>query len=128
VWDGQELKLTFRRNFDDEMMDRWFELKEIVSSVVYYQEGDALVWAYESKEVYSTQSLYAIINFRGVQPVYIPSVWKVNVPPRIQIFLWLLSYNKLMTKDGLEKRGRKAQRMHVFVQKRKQSAIYFLNV
>jgi hypothetical protein len=105
VWDGQEVKLTFRRNFDSEMLERWFELKEIVSSVVYDQECDALVWAYESKGVYSTQSLYAVINFRGVQPVYIPSVWKINVPPRIQIFLWLLSHNKLMTKDNLLKRG-----------------------
>lgn len=85
--------------------DRWFELKEIVTSVIYDQSDDALVWVYESKGVYSSQSLYTIINFRGVQPMYIPSVWKINVPPWIQIFLCLLSHNKLMTKDNLLKRG-----------------------
>ena len=73
IWDGQEVKLTFKRNFDSKMLERWYEL-EIVSSVVYDQECDALVWAYESNGTYSAQSLYAVINFRGVQPVYIPAV------------------------------------------------------
>ena len=70
-----------------------------------YEQGDgALVWVYESKQVCSCQSLYAVINFGGVQPVFIPSVWMINVPPRIQIFLWLLPHNKLMTKDNLFRR------------------------
>ena len=71
------LKLTFRRNFSEEMMNRWFELTEIVSSVVYNNDGNALVRQYDSKWEYSTQSLYAIINFRGVVPVFTPSVWKI---------------------------------------------------
>jgi hypothetical protein len=36
--------------------------------------------------------------------VYIPAVWKLIVPPRIHFFLWLLSKNKLLTRDNLEKR------------------------
>jgi hypothetical protein len=45
-----------------------------------------------------------VINFRGVTPVYIPSVWKLIVPPRIHFFLWLVSNNKLITRDNLNKR------------------------
>jgi len=30
---------------------------------------------------------------------------KVNAPPRVKIFMWLLSHNKLKTKDNLLKRG-----------------------
>jgi len=63
------------------------------------------VWQYESNGIYSTQSLYAVINFRGVQPVFVPAVWNIKVPPKIQVFLWLLSNNKLMTVDNLAKRG-----------------------
>ena len=62
VWNGVEVKLTFRRNFSEEMMERWYELTEIISSVVYNNDGDALVWQYESNEEYSTQTLYVIIN------------------------------------------------------------------
>ena len=66
---------------------------------------DSLVRQYEAKGEYTTGSLYSIINFRGVQPVYIPAVCFIKIPPRVQVFLWLLSHNKLMTKDNLAKRG-----------------------
>lgn len=68
-------------------------------------DEDALIWQYESNGVYSSQSLHAIINFRGVNPVYIPSIWSLVNPPRVHIFLWLLSHNKLMTKENLLKRS-----------------------
>ena len=45
------------------------------------------------------------ISFRGVQPVYTPAaVWRLNVPPRIHIFLWLLANNKTLTRSNLSKR------------------------
>lgn len=50
------------------------------------------------------QSLYAVITFRGVTPVYISSVWKLVIPPRVQFFLWLLSNSRLLTRDNLAKR------------------------
>jgi hypothetical protein len=36
--------------------------------------------------------------------VYVPSVWKLTIPYIVQFFLWLLSKNKLLTRDNLEKR------------------------
>ena len=53
-------------------------------------EGDALVWKYGSKGIYTTQSLYAVINFYWVRPVFVPSVWKIQIPPWVQGFLQLL--------------------------------------
>lgn len=53
----------------------------------------------------STSSLYAVINYKGVSPVFIPGVSKLAVPPRINVFLWLVSYNKIMTRDNLIKRN-----------------------
>jgi len=65
IWDGQEVKLNFRRNFFENIMSKWLDPVEIVSVVQFSQEGDALLWAYESSRIYSTHSIYAIINFRG---------------------------------------------------------------
>jgi hypothetical protein len=45
-----------------------------------------------------------VINFRGVAPVYLPAVWKILIPPRVHFFLWLVSKNKLLSRDNLEKR------------------------
>ena len=38
-------------------------------------------------------------------PAYIPSIWKIKEPPKIHVFLWLLSKNMLMTVDNLSHRG-----------------------
>lgn len=74
VWDGNNLKITFRRSVTPQMMEKWYELVEIAKSITF-------------SGVYSTSSLYSVINFWGVQPVHIPAVWKLSVPPRIHIFL-----------------------------------------
>jgi hypothetical protein len=56
------------------------------------------------KGKYLVQSLYAIVNNRGVQHVYTPVVWKIPAPSRIRILLWLLANNKTLTRDNLAKR------------------------
>jgi hypothetical protein len=53
----------------------WFEIVEIAKTIIFSKEEDQLIWKYEPKGVYSSKSLYAVINFRGVQPVYLPTVW-----------------------------------------------------
>jgi hypothetical protein len=68
-------------------MALWEELVGLVSTIELTNEEDALVWQFNSVGVYSSQSLYATINFRGVQPIYLPVVWKLVVPPRIHFFL-----------------------------------------
>lgn len=67
-------------------------------------EDDNLVWMYNSSGRYSSQSLYKIVNFRGVQQIITPAVWKLNIPSRVQIFFWLVSKNKILTRDNVAKR------------------------
>jgi hypothetical protein len=77
---------------------------EIAGGIELSNDPDSLIWQLENKGVYSSSSLYHMINFRGVQPLFIPAVWKLSVPPKIHVFLWLFSHNKLMTRDNLRKR------------------------
>jgi hypothetical protein len=83
----------------------WDDMRELVSSLVLNEEPDTPIWNYSSSGIYSSQSCYAIINFRGVTPIYIPAVWNIKVPPKIHLFLWLLSHNKLATVDNLNRKG-----------------------
>ena len=87
VWDGEILKLTFRRNFDNKMMDQWYQLVEIAKEINFDSDSDALIWQLENKGVYSSSSLYHVINFRGVHPLLLPAVWKLLMPPKIHVFL-----------------------------------------
>jgi hypothetical protein len=66
VWDGVNIKLTFRRVFDNKMMEQWYQIEQIIRSIHFSEVDDALVWELHSSGVYTSQSLYAIINFRGL--------------------------------------------------------------
>jgi hypothetical protein len=59
-----------------------------------------LIWCYNKSGVYSSQSFYNVISYRGITLLYIPAVWNICVPPKIHLFLWLLSHNKLATVDN----------------------------
>jgi hypothetical protein len=104
IWVVGELRLSFRRTFLEDMMLNWEELIVVVEQINISDESDALIWGCDRTGVYSSHSFYAIINYRGVTPIFIPTVWSVNVPPKIQLFLWLLSHNKLATVDNLNKK------------------------
>jgi hypothetical protein len=82
----------------------WYDLVSIVENLVLQDDSDQIIWSFSSNGKYSVQSLYAVINHRGVVPVYVPAVWKLKIPPRVQIFLWLLYKNKTLTRDNLAKR------------------------
>jgi hypothetical protein len=84
----------------------WEELLSIASSICLNDKDDEMVWMFNSSGVYSSHSLYRVVNFRGVEPIFLPTVWKLHVPPRIHFFLWLVSKNKLLTRDNLGKRRR----------------------
>lgn len=65
--DNTNIKLTFGRIFTPQMMASWYQLDQIVHSLPLKDDIDALIWQYDSKGVYSSKSLYSIINFRGVE-------------------------------------------------------------
>ena len=89
---------------DVHMLELWEEVCQLASTIKFSEEEDSMIWQFSSKDIYNVQSLYKIINFRGIQPVLVSSVWDIKIPPRVQYFLWLLSKNKLLTRDNLGKR------------------------
>ena len=96
------LRLSFRRSVSVSLMGLWYELLSIIEDVHLNDEPDQIIWSFSSNGKFFVQSLYAVINHHGVTPVYVRAVWKLTAPPRVQIFLWLLSKNKLLTRDNLE--------------------------
>jgi hypothetical protein len=85
-------------------MEQWLEVLQIASCLQFNDEGDALIWQYNSTGKYSVQSLYAIVNDRGIRQIFTPVMWKILVPSRLHVFLWLLANNKMLTRDNLAKR------------------------
>jgi hypothetical protein len=105
LWDGDELKCTFRRTAGPRLSRMWLEAVQIASTIHFSEDDDNLIWQFTFNGIYSSQSLYKVISFRGVMPVFVPSrLWDLKIPPRVHIFLWLLSKNKILTRDNLAKR------------------------
>ena len=103
LWDGQDLKRTFRRNVREDLYQVWLEVVALVSTINLTDEEDEMVWLYNSSGVYSSQSLYKIINFRGIKTVHVSALWHIKIPPRVHFFLWQLINNKVLTRDNLAK-------------------------
>jgi hypothetical protein len=101
AWDGLNFKFTFRRTVNREVMKLWEEVKQIASSIQLKDEEDSIIWQFNSSGKYSVQSLYAVLNDRGLRQVYTPVMWKIHVPSRIHVFLWLMANNKTLTRDNL---------------------------
>jgi hypothetical protein len=74
LWDGVNLKCTFMRCVDVRLFNLWEELVNLATTIEFSHEEDALVWQFQSSGVYSSQSLYSVINFKGLMLVYIPAV------------------------------------------------------
>ena len=95
-------------------MNLWEEVFQIASSLILSTEDDSIIWNFDSSGKYSAQSLYDIVNDRGIKQLYTLVTWKIKVPPRIHIFLWLLANNRILTRDNLAKRREVQDKMCLF--------------
>ena len=76
----------------------------MVEPIYLSDSPDQPVWMLDSSNKYSVKSFYKLINFGGIPSVIKDDIWKIKVPPNIHVFLWLIYYNKSLTRDNLAKR------------------------
>lgn len=76
---------SFRRTVSEELYQNWLEV-ELASTIQSLDEEDEMIWQCTSSRIYSSQSLYKIINFRGTKHVHISIVWSLKMPPRVHFF------------------------------------------
>jgi hypothetical protein len=65
------LKCSFRKCVDVRLFNLWEEVVSITKSLTLSDDEDELIWMHSSSGMYSFHSLYNIVNFRGVTPVYV---------------------------------------------------------
>ena len=118
LWVGINLRCTFRRCFDDRLVEQWETVVQLVTTVELKDEEDRLIWQLNASGRYSSHSLYGVVNFGGIKPVFTPAVWKIHIPPRVHFFLWLLSKNKILTRDNLALRQKVDDKSCVFCEEK----------
>ncbi|KAJ4810728.1 RNA-directed DNA polymerase (reverse transcriptase)-related family protein [Rhynchospora pubera] len=83
-------------------------LQEILSPLQHLTTTsiDEVSWKLPgAKGSFSTKSTYYFI--KTFPTIYTPlcSIWKLKIPPRFKVFLWLMFQDKIATQDNLQKRG-----------------------
>jgi hypothetical protein len=64
LWDGNQLRCTFRRAFSEDLMIQWQEVLAIAGSIVLSDQEDQMIWMYESTGVYSSKYLYDVFSIK----------------------------------------------------------------
>ncbi|KAJ1695641.1 hypothetical protein LUZ63_012339 [Rhynchospora breviuscula] len=54
---------------------------------------------------FSSNSAYKVLADTGIWSYYYKQLWKIKVPPKVKIFLWLLLQDRLLTQDNFQVRG-----------------------
>jgi hypothetical protein len=120
AWDGDNLKFSFKSTVDAATMEQWHEIMQIASTIQFFEEKDTIIWQYQSLGKYFVQTLYAIVNNRCVKQIFTLVMWKIPIPSRLHVFLWLLANNKVLTRDNLDKRRPVADKTCLFLMKMNQ--------
>jgi hypothetical protein len=94
--------LTFIRRLTGGLGDVYNDLIAQCSNFLLSEEEDKTVWLLGDKG-FSVNSYYKEMKSSHIA---VPSnfLWKTRLPYKIKVFLWLVRYKKILTKDNLFKR------------------------
>ena len=105
VISSQGATVKFRRQFDYITLSEWNSILHFISSFSFTHSYDRLAWKWEVSGFFSVRSIYRILNFRGVCFPNPMIWWQLPLPYKIQIFMWLLARNRILTKHNLCRKG-----------------------
>lgn len=77
------------------------ELGQIITVSTTTNTDGVLVWRWELGQQYSSKSTYNLLCNPGVQDHVAKVLWKMKIPKRIRIFIWLLVGDRLPTGRNL---------------------------
>jgi zinc-binding in reverse transcriptase len=63
------------------------------------------LWSLTSDGCYSSKSAYKLITRPGIKQQFPHIPWKLRIPNKVKLFLWLLFRDRLLTNVNLRKRG-----------------------
>ena len=99
-WDS----ITFRRTLWGDTLHTWYYIQKTCNEVILLPGDDQIVWTLTKNGIFSVKSLYRILISNSIGYPY-KFMWKIQIPQKIKMFLWLTLRNSILTQDNLLKRG-----------------------
>ena len=96
----------FNRQLTGIIFSEWLQLLGLFSSYSLDSScPDRILWSWNSSGLFTVNSLYKWLSFRGVPTSIYNTLWKAKIPLKIKVFVWLLRHDKILTKCNLQSRG-----------------------
>jgi len=95
--------IVFRRWLFQELRVIWEKVWQDASNFHLNNTPDDVVWNLEKSGRFTGKSVYDGLT-RTECGIYHKRIWKGKIPAKIKIFLWLISFDAVLTKDNLCKR------------------------
>lgn len=105
--------MTFRRNFTPETYRLWEDLKALCSQIELGTHADSSRWLLEKNGQFSVKSFYNVLAVKQVDFPF-KYFWKIKLPLKIKVFMWLIDKNSILTRDNLLHRGWQGPKECVF--------------
>lgn len=78
---------------------------ELLSEVSLGTERDEIYWGSESSGRYASRSLYRMVTFKGVREQQVEEIWKMRIPLKVQIFIWMAVHDQIQCGVQLRKQN-----------------------
>ncbi|XP_020086180.1 uncharacterized protein LOC109708769 [Ananas comosus] len=78
---------------------------ELLSNFHTVNSRDNLCWRWNKGQGFIVKSVYEMFNDRGVKDDLPAKIWRLRVPKKVKIFIWLVLKKRIPTIDNLNKRG-----------------------
>lgn len=89
-----------------------FFLKDLAQPVLFYtsslrvQAGQpARVWRWNNTGMFTVSSAYLTLYNMGIQAAHHRVLWKLRVPMKVRVFIWLLLLDRILMQENLIIRG-----------------------
>ncbi|KAJ3683781.1 hypothetical protein LUZ60_014008 [Juncus effusus] len=100
---------TWDLGFSDNLSNRAeFELQQLEISLqehVFTNQEDHLSILGRRESKFPISKVYKLMSNRGVKEVDIARVWKVRLPAKLKVFMWMVLQNKILTGENWSRRG-----------------------
>jgi hypothetical protein len=104
IFRSQPLNVSFRRSLVAANLYSWNRLVLRLAHIHLRECADIFRWSLKHDEKFSVSSIYqALVDSDVVS--HNSYLWKIKIPLKIKVFLWILYREAILTKDNLVKRN-----------------------
>jgi hypothetical protein len=113
IFSSRPLNDSFRRSLAAENLQSWHNLILRLTNVHLRDRPDVFKWSLNLNGQFSIRSMYQAFLDINIVP-HNSYLWKLKIPLKIKVFLWLLFREAILTKDNLVRRNWHKNKMCCF--------------